>query len=452
MYFRRILPYGIHILATILLLSLLCSCGTSHPDSNNASEPSQIPIDSAILELMNEETAGSIMIPSAVEDIPAPVPGASEEDAPVTTQDNSAPSEAVSSELTQLLETFYDSSTAENTIYEGLILSLYRFDRSWYENNEAVASDAWPIWDYGVTHYPYARDAGNLYMLSLPMLPDTDLSNAACVNSYKAAQEDTLDTLKEYAAAKGLTLNPSLDADYSTFLSQIWRNSASQPSSAQSAADPVLEKLNSAAVSGSFPQAARDAFYNYLTAPENQAFLNKVMDWIWSVTEDTKSKYTGGWIRLDFDGTSGAAGFYYGNSIYYRPDTGAVLTFEETDAYIGSMSAESNPAISAKLSAVFSPLGTYDQEAFDTMLRFLSSSDGSWMWDKCLEWSWECSYDSATNRYSLHCTGPLEADGTKGVQSLVVQGSQIIGYPSGYINAAGASDSSDTAPEASPES
>lgn len=98
-----------------------------------------------------------------------------------------------------------------------------------------------------------------------------------------------------------------------------------------------------------------------------------------------------------------------------------------------------NTAISGKLQTAFSSLGSYDPNAFDAMLTFLGTSEGSWMWEKCLDWSWSCDYDASTARYTLECVGPQEPDGTRGAQYLVAQGDKIVSYPSGYIAAPEAS-------------
>lgn len=442
------------------LLVSLCACGT--PESAESSEMASMQVDSAILSILEARVERGSEKDTVAQSSEIITEGETATGQNTITEQNIAAqtnSNDPSDENTQTIKSYYDAYTAENTAYDGLILTLYRFNRGWYEETQAVASGDWPIWTYGVTHYPYARDDNGLYMLSLPLIADTDPGNTSCVSSYKAAQEDTLNSLKDYASAKGLTLNPDLDEDYSTFVSQLWKNTENMPSPAAEAAptDQLLEKLNSASVTGSVSQAARDAFYHYLSS--HSALFEQVSQWNWSLAEDTKSKYITGWISLDFGGTFSAEGGYHGISLYYRPDTGAVLTFEEMDAYVSSMDAEivNAPAISAKLSAAFSSLGNYHQDAFDTMLTFLGTSDGSWMWEKCRDWSWVCSYDSSTDRYALNCTGPLETDGTQGVQSLVVQGSQIVGYPSGYITASqdpnSAATPSDTTPaeEVSPE-
>lgn len=216
----------------LLLGFLLGGCGTSQPV-----EPSETPqVSQRILE--SAETSLSLMEEQIVVSEAASTPPEQttvvehEEASPQltaqpTTQPTDLPTTETADQKQQLLKTYYDDYTEENTDYAGCLLTLYRRDRAWVEENENISSGDWPLWDYGVNFYPYARDENNLYMLSFPMEPDTDTTDAACAQSYQEALLQTLDTLKDYAAGKGLELNPNLDADYSTFVTRLMKNAAS---------------------------------------------------------------------------------------------------------------------------------------------------------------------------------------------------------------------------------
>lgn len=211
----------------LLLGFLLGGCGTSQPV-----EPSETPqVSQSVLE--SEETSLSmaeeqIVISEAASTPPEQTTVIEHEEASpqLTDQSTPLPATETADQKQQLLKTYYDDYTEENTDYAGCLLTLYRRDRAWVEENENISSGDWPIWDYGVNFYPYARDENNLYMLSFPMEPDTDTTDTACAQSYQKGLLQTLDTLKDYAAGKGLELNPNLDADYSTFVTRLMENAA----------------------------------------------------------------------------------------------------------------------------------------------------------------------------------------------------------------------------------
>lgn len=288
------------LLSAVLTLSLLTGCNSSREVSAVESPVSPDPLWGTEVSSLAESTRESTpetspeASPEAAQSSATPA-----ESAPVTsitTTDTGHGADATQNR--QLLESYYDQYTADNTNYDGLILSLSRSDRAWIEGNESVAPGQWPLWDFGVNQYPFARDESNYYLLSLPTLPDTDTSSSACKNSYRQTQLDTLDTLKDYAANRGLTLNPGLEGDYDTFMTRIWGNvTGGQTLTAQEyeentasgdSVDPEIRSRVTAAFStlGSYDDLAPEAMALWLSG-DGSWMWEECRSWSWTATFDS---------------------------------------------------------------------------------------------------------------------------------------------------------------------
>lgn len=312
------------LLSALLMGCLLSACGTSQPvespETPQVSQSVLVPSDASV-----SLAEAHAVIPETASAPPEQSTALEREEA--SSQPSALPAAETEDQKQQLLKTYYDDSTAENTEYTGCLFSLYRRDRAWVEENESISTGNWPLWDYGVSFYPYARDEKNLYMLSLPMAPDTDTTDADCIQGYQEALLHTLDTLKNYAAGKGLELNPDLDADYSSFVTRLMETTAST-------ADPIAEKL--ATVCGdAISQNTRDAFYAYLKANPSLWAQTKEYPWKLFSAQD-------GTTGLEFDGADSSGGFY-GTSIHYDPETECVMTFNEYDRWQQSQTTEPEP-------------------------------------------------------------------------------------------------------------
>lgn len=317
------------LLASIALWLLLTGCNTSLPveDSLSLSVSIQEQSEAVISTISQEEGEASR------QDEEDTVEEADEELEEITEENQY---ENQYEENRQLLTTYYDDYAVAHTEFDGCILSLWRADRAWLEACESISSGDWPIWDYGVTHYPYARDDSNIYQLVLPMTADTNLSDNACRESYESALWDTLDKLKEYAKAKGLELNPSLETDFSTIVTRLMGNAAST-------ADPILEKLSEATVYGdAISQNVREAFCEYLTA--NPSLWAQVKAYHWRLYNASD-----GTTGLEFDGTDSPGGGY-GTSIHYESATGSVMTLDEYDQWTQSRATQTESTEESVLS------------------------------------------------------------------------------------------------------
>lgn len=197
--------------------------------------------------------------------------------------------------------------------------------------------------------------------------------------------------------------------------------------------DPIWAKLYSAEISpGPIPDEAMGAFYRYLK--EDSSLFAEVEFYTWTLSHYEDQ------VLLEFSDTSVSSGGFYGTSLYYILSAGTVSTAEE----YRSANDSKNDHIRKKLESTFYSYGDAATDAIDAMVIFLSTSEGSWMWDKCQNWNWEAEYDAEQDYFILHCTGPMATDGTIPVQSLSSKGGNIMGFPSGYVNS---TDQNATTPE-----
>lgn len=97
----------------------------------------------------------------------------------------------------------------------GLVWSIRVQDRKAYESNENIGmgDNGWPLWNAGVTHCILARDDQYYYQLIFLEASPGAYDSA----SYPACQEKSLSWLTGFVKDNGLTVSPTLTADYEKF-------------------------------------------------------------------------------------------------------------------------------------------------------------------------------------------------------------------------------------------